>query len=555
MEPTALKLVMVDGPRKGETLDFQPRSTIRIGRVVRGNNVTIKDSGISSKHLLIGCESGKWTVQDLDSSNGTALNSSQLPPFTPFDLSDRDTVKLGEFTSIIVHFDDFPSQLRRNPRRKPNQLDKVGSVAKVKIKTEEKTEVTLDNVEKLEESAPVEEKPRRGRQRKDKFLDRVPEVDKESENVGAVAEVTLDNVEKLEESAAVEEKPRRGRLRKGGILDRVPEVIKESENVGAVAEVAFDNVEKLEESAPVEEKPRRGRARKGRVLDRVPEVVKVSENVGAVAEKPEITRSRKDDNSLTSDKQLENRGTVAEKPETESVNVRVTRSRRNNNCLISENLGGECGRMTRQGRGRRKNLQELPLEIVQVGVTEEKRADLAFNSQDGAREQANEVEVTGDKNMRDEDKKDGLDTERKSEDAGTGPRLKESVDQAQVNGSENLGLRQETVDLEEKVTEDKTIRDEEKKDGLDTERKSEDAGTGPRLKESGDQAQVNDSENLGLGKETVDWEKMTLGQWFDFMEVHLPKQITEATEEMIEGMRRKAELLTEYMIEQKKSKA
>jgi len=119
------------GPREGEILEFRPGSTVRIGRVVRGNNVTIKDAGISSKHLVIVSESGKWSLQDLNSSNGTTLNSTVLSPYKSFDLRDGDTFKLEELTSILVQVNvhEETSQLRRNPRRRVNELSKVRPVA------------------------------------------------------------------------------------------------------------------------------------------------------------------------------------------------------------------------------------------------------------------------------------------------------------------------------------------------------------------------------------------------------------------------------------------
>ena len=164
MEGPLLKLIIEKGPRGGETLEFKPGSAIRIGRVVRGNNLPIKDYGISSKHLSIQFESGKWVVRDLDSSNGTILNNAQLSPDDPADLRDFDSIKIGEFTSItvrIVQCDE--SRLRRNPRRggarKEGELDSVGSVAEnrgrkgvsktVRVVKEEENEADLASVSEV----------------------------------------------------------------------------------------------------------------------------------------------------------------------------------------------------------------------------------------------------------------------------------------------------------------------------------------------------------------------------------------------------------------------
>ncbi|KAM1746057.1 hypothetical protein ACFX11_012723 [Malus domestica] len=122
MEPLALNLKMLRGPGfhnwNGDTRHFRPGSKVRIGRDGRCNNIPIKDSGISSKHLSIESESGKWVLRDLDSSNGTLLNGTNVPPNTPLDLSHGDEIKIGECTSIEVKIDGYEeSRLRRNPRR------------------------------------------------------------------------------------------------------------------------------------------------------------------------------------------------------------------------------------------------------------------------------------------------------------------------------------------------------------------------------------------------------------------------------------------------------
>ncbi|KAL2510424.1 FHA domain-containing protein [Forsythia ovata] len=113
-----LKLIVEKGPLSGQSFCFGPGSRVQIGRVVRGNSISIKDAGISSKHVLIqfgpNLDSDtapnccQWTITDLASSNGTILNDTQLEPFEPSVLSDGDVVKIGE---------DNIGKTRRNPRR------------------------------------------------------------------------------------------------------------------------------------------------------------------------------------------------------------------------------------------------------------------------------------------------------------------------------------------------------------------------------------------------------------------------------------------------------
>uniref|UniRef100_A0A6N2N1V3 FHA domain-containing protein n=1 Tax=Salix viminalis TaxID=40686 RepID=A0A6N2N1V3_SALVM len=357
---------MVQGPREGETLEFRPRSTVRIGRVVRGNNVTIKDAGVSSKHLVIVSESGKWSLQDLDSSNGTTLNSSILSPYKSFDIRDGDTIKLGESTSILVQFNvhEETSQLRRNPRRRV-----------------------------------VANRSRRGIEEEKEYAENLEE----------------ENVEKFE----------------------------------------------VESELIVPESRVKGRPRRAKVMEKELDSV-----VPAEAKR---------------------------------VNLRSTRSRKNEDCVVLENLEagcGELGKKVRGGRGRKNNLQEVPAENVQCDVVDVKeKVDLGINVQEEVKEIANEVKV-------------------------------------------------ETVeDVHEEITEKE----------MDLGEKCNDTAKGNGTKEDdASEAPVGANESSEKGKELPDLEKMTLEEWFDSMEVDLPKQILEVTEEIVEGMRRKAERVREYMIEQKK---
>lgn len=132
----SLKLIMEKGPREGETLEYNCRSVIKIGRVARGNTFAIKDDGISSKHICIRFDNNQWNLTDLDSSNGTVLNGEPLEPFLPSGLNDGDCIKIGEITSILVKIENILSESNRNPR--PRRQGK--SEAKVK------TVVNVDEV-------------------------------------------------------------------------------------------------------------------------------------------------------------------------------------------------------------------------------------------------------------------------------------------------------------------------------------------------------------------------------------------------------------------------
>ncbi|KAJ9700583.1 hypothetical protein PVL29_006068 [Vitis rotundifolia] len=426
MEGPLLKLIIEKGPRGGETLEFKPGSEIRIGRVVRGNNLPIKDSGISSKHLSIQFESGKWVVRDLDSSNGTLLNDAQLSPDDPADLRDFDSIKIGEFTSItvrIVRCDE--SRLRRNPRRggagKEGDLDSVGSVAE-----------------------------NRGR----KGVSKTVRVVKEEENEADLASVSEVGFGKeLDNNLGVVAK---NRGRKG--VSKTVRVVKEEENeadLASVSEVGFGK--ELDNNLGVVAK---NRGRGGR-----PKKAKVLKNE-AVEESGEVQERER---SLSLGIESENVGQVGVEP-VRQMGSRRTRASKKEDNLVSSLM-----------------LQKIPeiskLDCVEIGIEEKKtRVGLRRkrNTQDGPMET---VAIDG------------------------------TTDQEVVKGS-NCG---------EKICTASTSKSGAKE--WPTE-----VGDGPDL------------------------EKMTLGDWFDYLELHLPKQIYDVTEEMIAGMRERGERVREYMLQQKNEK-
>ncbi|KAK9713679.1 hypothetical protein RND81_06G043800 [Saponaria officinalis] len=52
-----------------------------------------------------------------------------------------------------------------------------------------------------------------------------------------------------------------------------------------------------------------------------------------------------------------------------------------------------------------------------------------------------------------------------------------------------------------------------------------------------------------------DLEKMTLGEWFDYLEAYVPKQIYDVTDEIIDDMRKRAKQFDVFMLEQQQQKA
>lgn len=188
MEVQPLGLRITKGPRAGETLEYRPGCRIRIGRVVRGNNIAIKDAGISSKHLAVDfdLESGKWILRDLESSNGTFLNEDPVSPNKSYFLSDGDVIKIGECTSLSVELNSVAavSKSRRNTgQRGSSRRDSVGDGAltglmsridkpKAKGKVLNREVADLDLEEGLvkgylnEEVVAVQASPRRTRSRK-----------------------------------------------------------------------------------------------------------------------------------------------------------------------------------------------------------------------------------------------------------------------------------------------------------------------------------------------------------------------------------------------------
>lgn len=67
-------------------------------------DVALDDAASSRRHLAIWQEASdeKFYAQDLESSNGTLLNDSDMPPGEPVQLKNGDVIKIGTRYNIQI---------------------------------------------------------------------------------------------------------------------------------------------------------------------------------------------------------------------------------------------------------------------------------------------------------------------------------------------------------------------------------------------------------------------------------------------------------------------
>jgi hypothetical protein len=96
-EQATFQLEMRRGPYAGQVFEL-PRATVSIGRDP-GNNVVIDDPQISRQHARITPQGGLLILEDLGSTNGTAVNG--LPIEDVYVLANGDEIGLGENVSLV----------------------------------------------------------------------------------------------------------------------------------------------------------------------------------------------------------------------------------------------------------------------------------------------------------------------------------------------------------------------------------------------------------------------------------------------------------------------
>src|SRR3954463_9888112 len=92
------KLVCLAGPQAGSEYVLEGDEMV-IGRAA-DNAISIPDTSVSRKHVLLRNTGSGWAASDMGSGNGTLINSSAIAEETP--LSDGDVITLGDTELKLV---------------------------------------------------------------------------------------------------------------------------------------------------------------------------------------------------------------------------------------------------------------------------------------------------------------------------------------------------------------------------------------------------------------------------------------------------------------------
>lgn len=137
------KLCVVEGPMKRQTFDLTGDAFF-IGRSST-NDIQIKDSTISRKHVKIFRIAKKFFVEDLKSTNGTLINGEMIAPGEAFEVSDGDIISIGdtmirlsELAAVkALDVKDFVDSNEKEPSRKdrrsrsPKNLELIYKVSEL----------------------------------------------------------------------------------------------------------------------------------------------------------------------------------------------------------------------------------------------------------------------------------------------------------------------------------------------------------------------------------------------------------------------------------------
>ena len=99
------RVALFFGGEPPTTIGLELRDDIRMGRSPSADfdlrPFAQGEHGVSRHHALLGVRPTRLTLTDLDSSNGTIVNSAYLVPNQPFEVSHGDIIALGELMFVL----------------------------------------------------------------------------------------------------------------------------------------------------------------------------------------------------------------------------------------------------------------------------------------------------------------------------------------------------------------------------------------------------------------------------------------------------------------------
>jgi hypothetical protein len=85
----------LDGQQAEYVIGWQDARTL-VGPAIDLTVIGGSSLGVSRQHAVLRCNVGRWTIEDLGSTNGTFLNESPLASHTPMLLQDKTTIRVGQ---------------------------------------------------------------------------------------------------------------------------------------------------------------------------------------------------------------------------------------------------------------------------------------------------------------------------------------------------------------------------------------------------------------------------------------------------------------------------
>ncbi|MEO7021345.1 MAG: protein kinase [Ktedonobacteraceae bacterium] len=92
--PILARFLLQNGYMAGRVFRFHQGLTT-IGRT-NGNDLIINGKTVSRRHALLRFDNGRWYLADMESANGTFVNSMRLQPNQPVALNDGDVLNFGD---------------------------------------------------------------------------------------------------------------------------------------------------------------------------------------------------------------------------------------------------------------------------------------------------------------------------------------------------------------------------------------------------------------------------------------------------------------------------